>query len=454
MNFEIPNDFFDPLPNRDERWPNHPELRRAVNWLKSFMSEKDWIKRREVATRRLYAAAIGLLNDPTGKGRIFSENDTFGWYLFLAEACLDHFWNYEPVFGSRVVPLLMAIGRDLPLLESIPGLNARVCKMVGADRRQPNGCLFELLVAAAYRRCGAKVEFVEEKPGKKRTHDMNIELDGQIWAVECKRMETGEYGERERTRMRKLWGPSAAFFRREEKSVFCDVHFTVEIDAVPADYLTRKAKQWLESSLSSFSWNDEIGNGLIRNLDLSPLRTVLTNEYVLGGSSKVFELLTGQYMRNASYISTLKIEPAENPRYINDCSLAILLRWESMSPASIKGRARDILNKLSEATEQLPDNVPSIVHIGFEAVEGDRVEKARHEKILATARRFNPGSKSLEYIYCHYFVPESPPDQAWNYEETTQWCAIKPSRPRPLREHHLVLPPSATESRPGPHWQD
>lgn len=453
MSFNFPNDFFDPPPNRDESWPDHPELRRAVDWLKSFMSEKDWIKRRETAAKRLYAAALGQLNDPTGKGRFFAENDTFGWYLFLAEAFLDHFWNYEPVFGSRIVPVLISIGRDLPLLQSIQNLDIRIRRMVGPEKRQPNGGLFELLVAAAYLRNGARVELIEEKPGKKRTHDMNVELDGQIWAVECKRMETGAYGEHERTRMRELWGPSSAWLAREEKSVFCDVHFTVEIDTVPADYLTNKVIQWLKSPLLSFSWDDKIGNGVIGNLDLAPLQTVLATDYVLGTGPQMFELLTGRYARNESYITSLRTKPAGNPRFIEECDLAILLRWESTSPASIDGKARDILSKLSEATDQLPDNVPSIIHIGFEAVEGDRVEKARYEKILATANRFNPGSKNLEYIYCHYFVPESPPDQAWSYEETTQWCEIRPRRPRPLKEHFLILPSSETESRPGPHWQ-
>ena len=67
------------------------------------MSEAEWKTRREAAVERLYAAALQKLdNDP--KGRFFAETDTFGWYLFLADAFLDHVWNYEPIFGSRVIP--------------------------------------------------------------------------------------------------------------------------------------------------------------------------------------------------------------------------------------------------------------------------------------------------------------------------------------------------------------
>jgi len=39
------------------------------------------------------------MSDPNLRGRFFNDSDTFGWYLFLAEAFLDHVWNYEPLFG-------------------------------------------------------------------------------------------------------------------------------------------------------------------------------------------------------------------------------------------------------------------------------------------------------------------------------------------------------------------
>jgi hypothetical protein len=82
----------------------------------------------------------------------------------------------------------------------------------------------------------------------------------------------------------------------------------------------------------------------------------------------MLELLSGSYIRNANYVSVLKAKPPENPRYIDDCDLAVCLRWESRAPAAVDAKARDILKKLSEATEQLPHNTPGIVHIGFEAV--------------------------------------------------------------------------------------
>jgi hypothetical protein len=112
MPIDFPNDFFDPPTERPANWPDDPDLRRAVGWLKSIMTETEWKQRRDAAANRLYDAALQRLDDPSGKGRFFAESDTFGWYLFLGDAFLDHIGNYEPMFGSRVVPILQAIGLD------------------------------------------------------------------------------------------------------------------------------------------------------------------------------------------------------------------------------------------------------------------------------------------------------------------------------------------------------
>lgn len=451
MDFEFPADFFDPPAERPEWWPDDPDLRRAVDWFRSFMPEAKWPARREAAARRLYETAVGQVKDGD-KGRFFSENDVFGWYLFLCEAQLDHIGNYDPMFGSRVVPVFTAIGRNLPLLLDVGGVEDRARRIVNKERKQPNGGLFELLVAAAYRKAGAEVTFIEELKGKAKTPDMEVRLGDKVWAVECKRMETGEYGERERSRMRALWGPSAQWLARQGMSVFCDAGFDIEIDAVPDGYLRDKVRAWLADGQRPLSWRDAIGSGTIATLDLAPLQAVLATDHVLGTSSRILQLLTGEYVRNANHNTILGRKLAPNPRYFDDCDLAVVLRWESRSDAAIGSKARDITKKLADAVEQLPNGIPGIVHIGFEAVDGDAVERARYAKILETTGAFDPMGKPLEYVYCHYLVPESPPDQSWAYDETTQWCAVRPTGPRPLGDVFLVIPP-ASGTRQGPHWE-
>ncbi|WP_150430732.1 hypothetical protein [Dechloromonas sp. CZR5] len=269
---EFSPDFFDPPEHRPDAWPDNPELRRAVEWFKSFMSHEQWIQRRKRAAHRLYLSAMGI---DSGDGRFFDTKDSFGWYLFLAEALLDHIGNYDYVFGSRVVPIFQSIGRDLDLLLQVEGIGPRVQRIVTKEQRQPNGGLFELLVAAFYRRAGADVAFIDEKPGEGQTHDMDVTLRGQTWAIECKRMEVGEYGEGERLQVGRLWGASAEHLAQLERSTLCRVSFHVELSGIPPDYLAEKVHRWLASGLEGLAWNDAIAMGSIEMLDLKPLQSGL-----------------------------------------------------------------------------------------------------------------------------------------------------------------------------------
>lgn len=447
--YDFPPDFFDPPDERPAEWPDEPNVRRAVEWFRSTLTPADWSARRAAAADRLYDAALQRLPDP--QGRYFSEADTFGWYLFLAEAFIDHIGNYDPVFGSRVVPVMQAIGRNLDLLKSVEGVDERITRLVGPERAQPNGGLFELLVAAAYRRAGAQVRFVPELRGVAKTHDMDVDLNGTSWAIECKRMETGEYGERERQIIRERWGPLAVTFAEKRCNAFADIHFNAPLDEMPEDYLRRIAVRFVRGGCKEIAWNDEISNGKLTQLDMQPIRRVLKSNILLAGSSRIMELLTGDYVRNAPYNCILSMKYADNPRYAKACDGAVVLRWESASDKAIDAKARDILKRLSEATSQLSADRPGVVHIGFEAVEGDRVEKARFRKILRTTKSFDPRGKPLAYVYCHFFVPESPPDQSWAFDETTQWVAMNPTKPRPLGDTFLIID-SQSETRPGPHW--
>ncbi len=449
--FTLPEDFFDFEGERPEEWSDHPDVRAAVEWLRGRLPEAEWRERRLAAAQRLYALVIHGA-EPGTSGRFFDPRDSFAWHLFLAEAYVDHIWNYDPMFGSRVVPVFAAIGRNLDLLREIVGVEARIDRMIQAERAQPNGPFFELLVAAAYARAGGEVRFVPEQRGGARRHDMDVGLNGRSYAVECKRMETSDYGESERTRARALWGPSAAFLKSILCSTFAQVEFLAPLADVPDDYLTQKTKAWQLAPSREFEWEDALGRGSIAALELGPLQDVLKDHLVLTGSTRIIELLTGRYKRHQSMVSSMRIKPAENPRYAAECDYATILEWTPLADASISGRARDVLRKVADGTGQLPLDRPGVVHVGFEAVEGDAVEELRHQRIVASMRDFDPGETPLEYVYSHFLAPESPPDQSWAFDETTDFRSIKPTGPPPLLQPFLVLEPEAAQ-RVGGHWQ-
>ena len=202
----------------------------------------------------------------------------FGWYLFLGEAFNDHPWNYEVLFGCRVIPILGAIGRNLDHLLSIEGFVERARTIATTERSQPNGGLFETLVAAAYARAGWRVRFKPTNPGEK-THDLDVEKDGKRFAVECKRMEGGEFAEAERARMRELWRvPCMGLVQKEQRSTYLDVRFKIQLAAVPDDYLLRRTIDFLKSGMPARLWDDHVGSGVIGDLDLNPIQEVLKTE--------------------------------------------------------------------------------------------------------------------------------------------------------------------------------
>lgn len=438
---------------RPEGWPDDPALRRAVDWLLSFVNPEEWKDRRFAALQHFIDSATGHRTAPTDKGRFFDDKDRFAWYLFLGQAFLDHPTIYDFMYGSRVVPILTSIGRDLELLRSVGGVETRVRRMIGPEKGQPNACLFELLVAAAYRRAGATVNFLEEHPGVAKTHDMDVLLNGNNWAIECKRMEDGEFAEAERTRARELWLPLAHAFHNKGLSVLASVDFVKEMSAVPDDYLFRKAQKWLDiGALFPHGWSDEYSVGKLQYLDLGPLQRTLAIDDVAINSSRMHELLLGHYKRNAHIISSLHIQLADNPLYANSCDAGCVFDWTSRSDASIDRRARDVLKRVADGCRQLPNGRPSIVHIGFEAVDDMNVEAIRYEKVMRSLANFDPLEKQLEYVFVTWFAPESPPDTAIAFDETCHWQAIRPTHSKPLDDILLVQLPGI-ESRSGVHWR-
>jgi len=94
---------------------------------------------------------------------------------------------------------------------------------------------------------------------------------------------------------------------------------------------------------------------------------------------------------------------------------------------------------MSHYSQNCSELQPGVVHIGLEAVDGDEVEALRHEKVLKTITNFDAEGKPLEYVYFHWFAPESPPNKSEAFDETCHWSGRGPGQIRPLRDDMLVL---------------
>lgn len=446
---EFPPDMFALRPEEVGMYGAFPDLKKCVDWFKGLITEQEWVDRRKAVAKWFYQSLVGELVDPNGLGRFFNDRDQFAWYLFLGEAFTDHPWNYEVVYGCRVIPIFAAIGRNLDMLVKIPGFTERAKRLLGPEKGQPNGVLFEMLVAAAYARAGAEVEFVDEAPGQRRTHDLNVCLDGNKWAVECKRMEGGQYVEKERQLMRELWLPASFKLVQAERNAILNINFKIELENVAPGYLQEKVGIFLRSRRGSFSWGDEIAEGIFSELDLRDLQEALQSGHVMFPSPLHEQLLTGTYQRYRSALVAQKMKPAANPHFLDEVSLAVAARWKVSFDGAIEKRARDIFSKVVEADKQLPSGVPSIIHVGLDALGDDEVEQRRYEKIISRTRDF-VSEKKLRYIYVHYFAPEATPTEAWAFDETVQWLGVD-SKGRPLQFGMLVMP-DESGGRSGVHW--
>lgn len=427
-----------------------PDLKRYVEHLKSAMGQEEWRVRRDATAKRFYRSLIGEHPDPKGMGRYFDGKDLFAWYLFLGEAFNDHPQNYEVVYGCRVIPILAALGRNLDNLQRVDGYQERLHRLIFKERAQPNGGLFEFLVAATYVREGYDVAFHPEKPGRGRTHDLDVRRGSDHFAIECKRMEGGQYHEKERAIMRDLWRPASHALVRTGGSYCFDLTFQTEIDAIPPGYLQGLALEFIKEDADNRIIYDDLSYGTLRKLNLGPLQAALATSSWMHPGPKYNNLLLGSYRRYESLLLAHKVKFSPNPHFIDAIDQAVALRWTSASEAAIAKKARDVIGKLVEANEQLPPDRPGIVHIGFEALGGDAFEQHRFEKIKASVSAFDTRGKPLDYVFCHYFSPEASVDEAWAIDETTHYHKKRPG-PLPLRQLSLV-PPEDVPFDAGVHW--
>lgn len=446
----FPSDMFELREGEIPMYGFEPEVDRGTEYFKSLISEEDWKARRLAIAQWFYRSLIGEVKDPTGKGHFFAQDDRFAWYVFLGEALNHHPPNYEPMFGSKVIPVLSAIGRNIALADQIDGFEDRARRLWSDEKKQPNGTLFELLVALAYAREGRSVRFVPENPGGDKSPDLEVEIDGTTFAVECKRLEAGEFDESERQRMRELWREAAHSIVLTGRSVFLEIDFQVSLAEVPDDYLLRAVRSFLLSSKTEHVLSDDISIGRIRYLDLEPIQTALKKGYMLHPGSVYNKTLFGEYVRNDNLHLLQKAKLGPNPHFIDEVDQVVAARWRSASETSIDRKARDVKRLLVKAHRQVPTNRPSIIHIGIESLGGDIVEQRRYQKIRNTIDNFDIQDKPIMFVYCNYFSPEAPAEEPWAIDETVHWQARVPGW-LPLASGNLIVPEQAL-SREGTLW--
>jgi hypothetical protein len=423
----------------------------AIQWLVAAAPADAW-QRRMGRTRAVFEAARGRWAAGE-RVPLYDPNDLIAWYIFQANAYAVDRENWVEHEAYRIAPVFQRLGQLLPDLRRVGGVDDRVARLMTGGRKTPDDGIYELLVAGTYARRGwTHVAFVPEQPGRSKTHELDVSRGRARWAIECKRVGRSDYGTQERNRADVIAALAHVECERAGASLDIMIAFTDELANVPERYLADRVAAFLDDG--SDSWKDDFGEGIVLRIDWRPIQAILHHDDIYFGSSRMIELLTGQYHPTLDYSVTGDWEPAEGrPFHATAMSRASVVSWISASDEAARRKARHFKSMVAGAARQLPGDRPGVVHVGYEATGGNSVEGRRHLLNLAQMATFDPGTSRLQWVYGNYMTPEHSVarNESAALSETT---AIYPVRGRrnaePLRNHMLFLD---EDGLPGYHWR-
>ncbi len=424
----------------------------AAAWFKSFVDAKNMQQRLDAARVRLLAARDAWLAGEVSDA--FDASDTAAWWIFQAETYALNRLYWVPEWTNLVAPVMTRFGQYLDILQSIGGAEDRASRLMNAERSQPEGGFFELLVALAYRLEGwTDVRFRPEQKGVARTYDIDVSRPRKRWAVECKTVAVSQYQMNERQRAESIARPAHAAALAAYRSIVIEVVFSEELSAVPADYLERHVESFLGDQPVAH-WMDEFGAGQIRDIDWRLCRRVMRKDDVYYGGSRMIELLVGSYRHQFTHSMVGKWRQApERPLYAQAVYQASVVSWFNENDESIRRKARHFRSIIGRANGQLPADRPGVIHVGVEARGGMAVDAGRHLQNYLEAMDFDPRPSRLRWVYENIFAPEltTRQNESWAINETTVPYKIGKHHTAEPMPGHLVLTPTA-EKRPGVHW--
>ena len=261
-------------------WRNEAILS-LLSWFEAHVDAKGWANRLASARAYFEKARGRWIQDDSGP--LHDARDLMAWYAFQAKAfaCPEERHNYYALEGFRVVPIFARLAQVRSELERVGLVGERIEALMAPNRGQPDDDLFELLVAAAYRRCGWKtVEFISPQPGVAQTADMAVTHGRRQYAVECKRVQNSTYEREEITRVEQLAEPVHALARRTGRWLSVSAQFGDEPRTLPDDFLIRAVEECLCLGMARSHWNDGVSNVTVQYIDPSPLRAVLVDDNV------------------------------------------------------------------------------------------------------------------------------------------------------------------------------
>jgi Holliday junction resolvase-like predicted endonuclease len=387
------------------------------------------------------------------------QEDDMGWYLFLCQQALEDPMCMDVSQAQRALPFLAGIGSRWAHAGKVKGLARKLDELLTDYRKDPDGLLFEVLVALSYAERGWSVECVEE--GNTKSADLIVRRDGRELFVECKRLSRKTaYADTERQQFLRLWDRAKHVLLENRQWVWFKGTFHVDPGALPGDFLTEVFRAGLPIGAGEQLVHDSNRATIhARLIDSAAVRGHMDKFRVKANSPIESRLLGGDWAPENAAVTIIHMiktsqvvecEAAILGAYIEDIGFACGFTRDFDSAVSIDKKARDITKLLSKAVEQVPDDRPSIIHIAAETMEGIEVERRRTEKVLAQIPAFIT-NKPVLAIRFHRLQGHQRVDKLYEMDETVDKFQIDG-----VQLHEIpscVVVPAGTAMQAGSHWE-
>lgn len=432
-------------------------LRIALAPFFAQMSAEGWQTR-----RRLIIASLNALSEATSMENakpIRIREDEIGWYLFLCEQIIEDPLCVEISQAQRILPFFAGIGERWRYAANVTGLERKIREVLTKYKSEPDGVIFEILVALAYAAKGWEVELIEESSTK--SPDMVVRKAGIELFIECKRLDRRTaYSEEERNHFLRLWNAAVPVLIANKQWVWLKAAFHTELSSLPTDFLTNILQQNLPIESGEKTLCDTADVTIqARFIDRRAVDQHIENFMVKEPSPMLNHLLGGDWAPDNSEVSAIYLAQrgtmvdCEAPvlsTYVQKIDWACGITRSYDSEASINKKARDITKLLSKAVEQVPEDRPSIIHVAAETLEGRDVEFRRTEKVMGKLPTFVTDRPVLG-IRFHRFQSHSRTDKLYEFDETVEKFQVDGVKLLDIPSRVVV--PDHVELINGRHWE-
>lgn len=429
------------------------EILRAVEWLTSLVPEHEWQGRIDKVEEHFQQAKHRWAEGD--RVELYDSADLVAWYVHQATRYADPQLRHDCFIPEsyRIAPLFRRIGQLRVNLAGVAGADERANRLMTQNLSQADDGFYELMVAGAYARRGwSSVAFVDEAPGIERRHDLIVSRSDERWAVECKRAGRSGYAADERKTGERMAARAHELASSLGRSIIVFVSYKDELHKLAEEYLETKVQTFLSRS-QAYEWKDEGGEGVVLPVDWTDLHSVMQHDDIFFGSSRMVELLAGHYEPSADFTMAGDWTPADGrPLHATWVDQLSLVAWRSSSSEAARRKATHFRSLVGRAAEQLPGDIPGVVHVGYEAVGGNSVDQWRHELNRREMANFDPAETGLRLVYGNYFMNElvTARNESAAVSETLAWYpVVTGAGAGPLPGHMLFMD---EDGSPGSHW--